>query len=357
VKRFACDGCGATLAWSPDDGAMRCAHCGSARALPTAGGYVAPEYGLDREPPSAGSGLGLETEHRVCRQCGAGMEVPPGSRTGSCPFCGSHYVLAEGASAGFETPESILPLRVGPERARASYRSWIRKGWFTPGPLKVESVVDELQGFYIPAWTFDARADSRWTALRGHHDSVNQSFRDAKGLLRTRRVQKTRWEPAAGERTDRYDDVPVPAAREDVVQFLLGAGSFDTRTGLAPYRPEYLAGWSALAYTVDREAAWRQAERRIRDDQRIRCSGDVGGDTQKNLVVETTLSGIRYKLTLLPYWISSYRYRGKVFRFVVHGESGRVAGKKPISPWRVLAAVGLTVLALIVFFVVANLAR
>lgn len=330
------------------------------RPLEPSAGYVAPEYSIDRETPAPRTGdpgLGLVTEHRVCRQCGAEVEAAPGSRTGTCAFCGSHYVMSEARSRDLETPESILPLQVGPDHARDSYRAWLRKGWFTPGPLRRESVLDELQGFYVPAWTFDARADSHWTALRGHHSYVDQPFRDAKGLLRTRRVQHTRWEPAAGERNDRYDDVPVPAAREDVVQFLLGAGAFDTRTGLSPYRAEYLAGWNALLHTVGREAAWRKAEERIRTDQYHRCSGDVGGDTQSNLQVRTDLTDIRYKLTMLPYWISSYRYRGKVFRFVVHGESGRVAGKKPISPWRVMAAVGLSLLALVVFFLWANLVR
>jgi hypothetical protein len=321
---------------------------------------VAPEYPLDGERPVAvagETGLGLRTEHRVCNQCGARVEAVPGSKTGNCAFCGSHYVLTAARTEDLETPESILPLQVGPRRARESYRAWLRKGWFTPGPLKRESVLEDLQGFYVPAWTFDAQADSRWTALRGHHTYTNETFRNPKGLLQTRRVRHTRWEPAAGERRDRYDDVPVPAAREDLVRFLLGAGAFDTRGGLTPYRAEYLAGWNALLHTVGREAAWRQAEERIRSDQTIRCSADVGGDTQSNLQVHTVVSDVRYKLTLLPYWISSYRYRGKIFRFVVHGESGRVAGKKPISPWRVLAAVGASLLALVIFFVWANLVR
>jgi DNA-directed RNA polymerase subunit RPC12/RpoP len=327
-------------------------------------GYVAPEYGVERDasagPPERGIGdvgLGLETEHLVCTQCSAEIEAAPGNRTGVCAFCGSHYVLAERAPKGMETPESVLPLQVGPERARASYRGWLRKGWFTPGPLKRESVLEDLQGFYIPAWTFDASAVSRWTALRGHYSRVARTIRCPKGQLRARRVRQVRWEPAAGERQDRYDDVPVPAAREDIVGFLLGSGAFDTRGGLSPYRAEYLAGWNALHQNLDRESAWIEAEQRIRSDQRLRCAGDVGGDTHKSLQVRTVLSDVRYKLTLLPYWISSYRYRGKLFRFVVHGESGRVSGKKPLSPWRLLLAVVIPALALVFLFVWANFSR
>lgn len=66
-------------------------------------------------------------------------------------------------------------------------------------------------------------------------------------------------------------------------------------------------------------------------------------------------SDVRFKHILLPVWLSSYTYRGKIYRFMVNGETGRVAGKAPVSPLKVLlacllAAGAVALIALLVYF-------
>ena len=58
---------------------------------------------------------------------------------------------------------------------------------------------------------------------------------------------------------------------------------------------------------------------------------------------------------LLPVWLAAYKYRGKTYRFVVNGRTGRVQGERPYSAWKIAFAVliGL-ILALIAGFVIAN---
>ena len=48
---------------------------------------------------------------------------------------------------------------------------------------------------------------------------------------------------------------------------------------------------------------------------------------------------------LLPAWVSAYRYRDKVYRFVVNAQTGETSGESPLSWWKVA---GLVVLALVV---------
>ena len=37
-----------------------------------------------------------------------------------------------------------------------------------------------------------------------------------------------------------------------------------------------------------------------------------------------------YEHVLLPAWVSAYRYRDKVYRFVVNGQNGRTTGESPL---------------------------
>ena len=74
--------------------------------------------------------------------------------------------------------------------------------------------------------------------------------------------------------------------------------------------------------------------------QRELCARDVPGDTYRSLRVRNEFSDVRWKLMLLPMWSVTYRLGGKSYAVLVHGETGKVAGKAPYS-W---AKVGLAVL-------------
>ena len=61
---------------------------------------------------------------------------------------------------------------------------------------------------------------------------------------------------------------------------------------------------------------------------------------------QRTVSGVRYRLTLLPVYLCAFRYRKKTFHLLMNGFTGRVSGNAPLSRLRVLIAV-LLVLALL----------
>jgi hypothetical protein len=50
-------------------------------------------------------------------------------------------------------------------------------------------------------------------------------------------------------------------------------------------------------------------------------------------------------LVLLPIWVGNYHYRGRAFRVLVNGQTGKTAGDKPIDTVKValLALMGVAV--------------
>jgi len=48
---------------------------------------------------------------------------------------------------------------------------------------------------------------------------------------------------------------------------------------------------------------------------------------------------VTFKHLLLPVWLAAYKYRGKTYRFVVNGRTGRVQGERPWSLWKIAVAV------------------
>ena len=115
---------------------------------------------------------------------------------------------------------------------------------------------------------------------------------------------------------------------------------------LVPYSEEFITGFQAEAYQVGLAEGYNTAKQII--DSRIEQSirRDIGGDQQRVGSVNTQYSDITFKHVLVPVWISAYRYRDKVYRFMVNGQNGEVQGQSPKSGWKIFFLV-LGILALL----------
>jgi DNA-directed RNA polymerase subunit RPC12/RpoP len=344
-RGFPCANCGAETTWDPDADALVCGHCGEARPVPRAEGTI-----VERPLSAAGDaarGLGLAVRVARCGTCGARISFDSAATSRQCVYCGSSSVLEQEENRNALRPESLVPLDIGRAKAEESFRRWLRGLWFRPGALK-RAQAFEAVGVYVPFWTFDCRVHSDWSADAGHYYYVMEptwTTVNGRRVMQMRQVRKVRWVPAWGQRDDVFDDLLVHASAGQPKALVQKLGSFDTQ-GLVPYRPEYLAGWHAEEYQVDLEQAWAEGLARVEERQRSRCAGDVPGDTQRNLRVKNTVSDVRWKHVLLPVWSVAYRYKGKPYAVLVHGQSGHVAGQAPLS-WAKILGLVLAVAALL----------
>jgi hypothetical protein len=78
---------------------------------------------------------------------------------------------------------------------------------------------------------------------------------------------------------------------------------------------------------------------------------EIGGDEQRITSMEVQHTNVRFKHSLFPLWISSFRYKSKVYRFIVNARTGEPTGERPVSAAKIaltilaaLAAVGILIL-------------
>jgi DNA-directed RNA polymerase subunit RPC12/RpoP len=332
AKKFACEGCGALMLFEPSTRGLKCPFCGGTKGIPQDDDYVAVEHALE----SAAEAATREDAPKVfrCENCGAEVTYTGATMSSTCSFCGSEHVVERTGDVDRIPPESVVPFAVTFDRAKGFWRTWLGKGLFRPKKLIDLATGEQLKGVYVPHWTYDAHAWSRWTAEAGYHYTVTVGSGQ-----NARTETRTRWESAAGERSDSFDDILVCASRGLDDRLMDEARPFDL-DGAEPYRSEFLSGFAAEEYTIDLPAGWERARERANAIQTRRCSGDVPGDTQRFLRVWTQYGEVTWKHLLLPVWIASYRWNGKTFRFMVNGQTGKVVGTAPIS----IVKVGIAVL-------------
>lgn len=354
--KFSCALCGGEAHWNPTKQALVCIYCGGespARVVNAATGQI-EEHSLTaalRALPADNRGWGTETHSVRCTSCAAVTVFPPGRVSQRCDFCGSTALVPNEDTHAPIRPEALLPFHLGEPHARDAARVWYRTRWFAPNALKTGAFTDQMRGFYLPYWTFDAYAHCPWTAEAGHHYYTTESYTDSKGDSQSRQVQHTRWVPASGTVEHLFDDVLVPASKGAPPALLNGVEPFPTTEQLTVYDPSYLAGWLVEQYQLDLAAAAREAGQKMEAHLRNLASKMVPGDTQRNLHVYPTYSRETFKHVLLPVWIVSYLYSGKHYPLLVNGYTGTVAGRYPKS-W---VKITLLVLGILLALLIAGL--
>ena len=355
--RFGCGQCGADLRFDPGTGELKCDHCGNTEEVreagPWAGGIKELDFrtALDNLLPAQEI---EETRVSTCPNCAAQVEFDADTHAAECPFCATPVVTDTGTHRHIK-PRGLLPFRLDEEAARAAMTEWLGSLWFAPNGLKDYARKGRrMQGIYVPYWTFDADTKSRYTGERGtvYHET-RTVIRDGKPTTVT--VQKVRWRPASGRVARFFDDVLVLASSSLPKRYTDALPPWDL-TALEPYRPEFIAGFRAEGYTVQLQDGFTEA-RQIMDRQIERdVKFDIGGDRQRVHSVDTDVKDVTFKHILLPVWMAAYKFRGKTYRFVVNGRTGRVQGERPWSAWKIALAViaGLIVAGVVGYVIAMN---
>ena len=355
--RFPCGQCGADYRFDPDKGQLVCDFCGSVEAMAQAGPWEGGIRELDFRA-ALNNLLPLQemevTRVSTCPNCAAQVAFTGEDHATECPFCATPVVADTGEHRHIK-PRGVLPFALDEGAARRAMTGWLGGLWFAPNGLQDYARKGRrMQGIYVPYWTYDADTASRYAGERGTvYYETRQVMRDGKS--ETVRVQKVRWTPASGRVARFFDDVLVLASRSLPQRFTEALEPWDL-TRLEPYRPEFLAGFRAEGYAVDLDEGYDRA-RAIMDRQIERdVKFDIGGDQQRIHRIDTDVRNVTFKHVLLPVWLAAYKYRGKTYRFVVNGQSGRVQGERPWSAWKIAVAVvlGLIVAAGVGYVVAMN---
>ena len=74
------------------------------------------------------------------------------------------------------------------------------------------------------------------------------------------------------------------------------------------------------------------------------------GDTQSGTSVATEFNHVNSDLILLPVYLLTYKYRDKIYRFLVNGQTGKMDGDKPVSYRRIAIAVAIGIVLLLLLW-------
>lgn len=337
-----CPGCGANLVFSPETQTLSCEHCGTEVSFDS---HSSEELAFEKLLESSGEWQD-ETHVFSCNNCGAKQILNKDEIATECAFCGTTNIVETDELSGLK-PNALVPFCVTREAAGESAKKWAKKRFFAPRKFKKSVRAEEIRGTYNPAFTFDAQSFSTYYGRLGRYKYVT---RTVNGKTVTER--RTEYFTISGNFSYFFDDILIQAnesIKQKIIEKLQPFRTNDSKQ----YSSNYLHGYTANQYTKDGIACWGEARTLI--DKRIRSGilGQYTYDFVDYLNIKSDLSDITYKYLLLPVYVGHFNFRQKLYNFFVNGLNGKVAGKVPTSPLKVLLVtlVGLAALAGIAYLV------
>ncbi len=328
-----CDGCGSNMSFDPLTQTLKCGHCG--KQVDFKKNQSVAEFCLEEALQKAPK-WNEETTMYCCENCGANFSVSNVEVSVICPYCSTTHIVKREDLAGVK-PTAVYPFLIDNLSALDLSKKWAKRRIFAPTKFKKNLVESNLHGIYMPFFTFDSDTYSDYEGRLGERRT--RTVRDSKGKTRTETYIV--WHHVQGTFAKLFDDVSISAG--GISQNELDKLQPFKKETLCVYENKFLSGFTARHYSRDIKDCWADAKEVIDKQLRQDILHYYGYDVIDYLNVSTVHNSVKYKYVLLPIYRLNYRYNKKDYPVLVNGNNGKVTGKSPISPLRVLIAIILGV--------------
>lgn len=342
-----CPNCGATVVYDPETLSMTCHSCGYSRQLPKPDDVAASVEEIDFTTATQRASIdwGQARKSLTCKNCGATTVFDAADTAACCPYCGSTQVMPVDDMQEAMAPGGVVPFEISQQKASELFKSWIKGKFFAPSAAKKSCEAKNFNGVYLPFWTYDTQTTSPYHVRLGYR----RERTNAKGETET----YYEYRDFNGIYQKFIDDELVYASKKTDNPYINAVKSFDFKK-LRPYSPEFIAGFMAERYTVGLDDGWQVAKDQIKNKLR----GEIGeyekrkelADRIDKVDFNTDFAKVTFKYVLAPIWIANYRFNDQVFNFVVNGQTGKIAGKSPVSVPKVILTIAAIIIAFILIY-------
>lgn len=346
-----CTACGADLKFEPGTTHLTCTYCGAPNEIVGQDEQTQIEvYDFEEALKDLANKVETQEQHAVkCNSCGATSTLPPNITSCNCPFCDTALQVDSSASTKFIKPHFVLPFHIQKNQAHEKFAQWITSLWFAPNDLKrLKGYEDKLHGMYLPNWAYDTDTYTQYLGDRGiavYQTQTVKQIENGKQVERTQQVRSIRWTPVSGNVSNEFEDLLVVASNSVPFAHMDQLGPWRLNE-LKAYDERFLTGYQSEVYSINLKDGFEKAKGMMESQIVNSIYQSIGGDEQRIQQKHTEYQNIKFKHVLLPVYISAYQYNGKVYRFLVNGQTGKIKGDRPYSFWKIFGAI-MAALALI----------
>lgn len=162
-----CNSCGAPMVYKPGTNMLECTYCKNTHEIDQ-GETILNELDFLSFMDSYEKEEFNKTKVVTCNNCKATSTVNENLRSMNCPYCSSPLVEKDIHEERYIEPHYVLPFQINKSNINEILKNWVDSFWFAPDNLKKAILsADNINGIYVPFWTFDAHTITNYNGQRG----------------------------------------------------------------------------------------------------------------------------------------------------------------------------------------------
>lgn len=325
LTSYKCPNCDASIPFDASSGKLKCSHCGTEYDIENLEAYNA-ELNVEGDVcdwnVSENQEVAIDGKvSLVCPACGGEVIGDANTSATTCPYCGTPIVNQEQLS-GILKPDLIIPFKLTKEDAKKAYIEHIKGKLFLPNDFSVNNIIDKLNGMYVPYWLFDcsAKGQARYRATR------TRMYRQG-----DYQITETSYYLVHRDGQANFEKVPVDASTR-LDDSLLDAIEPFNYSEAKQFNSAYLSSYLADKYDQDEKVSITKANERIKNSlEMLLRSSVIGYDTVIPVGNSVQLNDGKANYALLPVYLFTTKYQGKVYQFAMNGQTGKFVGDLPMD--------------------------
>lgn len=259
----------------------------------------------------------LQTNNNIkftnCASCGASVNLSGLEVAGVCPYCNSNLNI------GFSHKlDAILPFKIDKTEAIEFYKKNVKKRFFLPNAFKKNPSFENIEGFYIPSFSFDCETYSTYSGM------LKKEERDSQGT-------HTKTFFISGKKDMNFKDTFIESSSKLSQAELHEILPFNTDKNLFKYNDDFIKGYSVENFDNSLENCKilhkNVIEAKIKNA--ILSRYDYTSVISFNL--STTFSNEKYAYVLLPVYSLKIKYKNKEYLTFLNGQNGNLGKNIPKS--------------------------
>lgn len=351
IVEYKCPNCTADLKFQPSTQRLSCEYCGGSFTIEEIKKIFAKtESSLDNEPQSESESkksysdeqpqsddFSENTKLYHCASCGAEIMATSQQTALFCYYCHNPVILS-GKMTGKFRPKKVIGFKVSRDEAIKAFKKWCFKR-FVPKDFKTNQQLEKITGLYVPFWLSDGKVKfdfsancykvRRWSSGSYDYTETKEFAVKRRGNLAAEGV------PADGSK--RIEDTLMEAIEP-----------FDY-TEMHDFSMSYLSGFFAEKYDMDDLTMLPNVKNRLSKACKKIIMSSIKDYTSVKIENESyDVTDVKMDYAMLPVWFMSYKYKDKVYEFVMNGQTGKIAGTPPLDEgklrlctWSIMAACAL----------------
>ena len=325
IEEYKCPACGSPLVFNTDSGKLKCGSCDNEYDVGTIKQYqknkTEAEFKWDKKYANALNETLPEMTAYICKSCGAEIITDGTTAATHCPYCDNKVIIMEKLTGALK-PNGVIPFRVDKKGIKEKIDEFCKGKKLLPKDFFTQKLIDEVQGVYVPVWLFDGKLDGK-VSLDG---TTSSSYTTG-----NYRYTETSHYLVECDGSMEFTRVPVDGSEKMPDDLMNSIEPYDY-SQIVPFDGQYLSGFLADRYDKDPDASIPIASQRMMNSAVAAFSNAVNKYSSATLRNNgLTLTNPSVKYVLLPVYIFNCKYAGKIYRFAMNGQTGKLVGELPID--------------------------